>query len=103
MNAKISVLFICIEAIIYLLLYNMHAAPLKVRCIFLRNTAKNTKSSLVHVNKSEFSCTFVHTFTVVCFALSIPLEASVFLRFFPLLFLFEFFENFARTFEFKRF
>ena len=39
MNAKISVLVICVKAIIYLLLYNLHDCPFK-EVVYIRRVAK---------------------------------------------------------------
>ena len=37
MNAKISVFVICVEAIIYLLLYNLHDVPLRVTDVWFQD------------------------------------------------------------------
>ena len=52
MNAKISVFFICVEAIIYLLLYNLHDFSFKVG-LYLRAAAiqENTVFPLVEFKK----------------------------------------------------
>ena len=45
MNAKISVFFICVEAIIYLLLYNLHVSTFKsTNLSIFKNTAINPKN-----------------------------------------------------------
>ena len=54
MNAKISVLVICVETIIYLLLYNLHG------CTFnLRNMNTVTKTYINFIDKFHKSMSFI--------------------------------------------
>ena len=66
MNAKISVFVVCVEAIIYLLLYNLHDCTFKGLTVFLKKTYKfffkfqnkvldieRTKTKLFSIKKSS--------------------------------------------------
>ena len=48
MNAKISVFVICVEAIMYLLLYNMHD------CTFNPNKVGLFEGSFIHISRRTY-------------------------------------------------
>ena len=52
MDAKISVFVICVEAIIYLLLYNLHDVPLNSRNTYMENTF-NTRQNQHNSRNSQ--------------------------------------------------
>ena len=50
MNAKVSVFAICVEAIIYLLLYNLHD------CTFKYSEHLREENSKIHNRQDKFEC-----------------------------------------------
>ena len=50
MNVKISVFVICVKAIIYLLLYNLHDCTFKVRILDIPKLSRNAKGYLISQN-----------------------------------------------------
>ena len=57
MNAKISVFIICVEVIIYLLLYNLHGCTFNMGILPIPKLSRNVKGYLMSfLRKQEFTC-----------------------------------------------
>ena len=61
MNAEISVFVICVEAIIYFILYNLHHCPFKAQCNGCLADIQNIRGSRYTDNAIEMKC-----FTGLC-------------------------------------
>ena len=78
-NAKISVLVICVEAIIYLLLYNLHDCTFKYFCLFFKHCTVSINIRIIFDNLIRFNQLFSMIYS--CIYLYFPWSWIVFICF----------------------